>query len=427
MTRHFIRVYLLVVLAIAGVSWSQERLWLAYSSQSAAPDSALTAALAVIERRLLPLSPTARAEAMREFANIEGLNVELMPLADIAGARTLQKLARGESTLMQAAPNETWLLKQLDAATAVALKRVEKPMQRGPLEWALSMLLYAAIALAVMIWLWPLTRDLRELETATESFGDGNWLFNATIGQRSQVYALSQAFKKMAARIDELIGSQRDLTNAISHEIKTPLARMQFEIEAAQRAADVDALRDHLNHIKGDIEDLNALLTATLDYAFLERADMSLNVGSHDFTQLIPAVAEYVRHSAPAAIEIRCATPTAATRVHCDARLMETALKNLLFNAIRHAQTRVEARFSIDDDGYRLAVDDDGPGIPEADRERVFGPFVQLTPHAGKKEGFGLGLAIVRRIAQWHQGGASVEQSPLGGASFVVHWPKAAD
>jgi two-component system OmpR family sensor kinase len=109
--------------------------------------------------------------------------------------------------------------------------------------------------------------------------------------------------------------------------------------------------------------------------------------------------------------------------VTCDAYLIETVLRNLLYNATRYANQRVHVTFKVVADRYRLDVEDDGPGIPEADRERVFGSFVQLSGRSGPRTGFGLGLAIVKRAVEWHGGAASVDSSPLGGARFVIEWP----
>jgi signal transduction histidine kinase len=103
---------------------------------------------------------------------------------------------------------------------------------------------------------------------------------------------------------------------------------------------------------------------------------------------------------------------------------METVLRNLLYNAIRYARKKIRVTFLVQSNAvYSLRVDDDGPGIPEADRERVFGSFVQLGEPSGNKVGYGLGLAIVKRVAEWHGGEAAVSQSVLGGAVFCIHWP----
>jgi two-component system OmpR family sensor kinase len=268
-----------------------------------------------------------------------------------------------------------------------------------------------------------MTRDLRSLERSTVRFGDRNWSFDNRIATRSPVYPLAEAFRRMAARIDGLIGSHKDMSNALSHEIKTPLARMRFEIELARVAADREALQRHLDHLNTDVTELNSFVTATLEYAVLERAEMSLNIAPHDFTTIVPAVTESVKRGARAGLNIQYEVDRDAKTVVCDVHLMETVLRNLLYNAIRHANRQIRVTFAVvAQQRYRLCVEDDGPGIAEADRERVFGSFVQLGRPTGEKTGFGLGLAIVKRIVEWHGGSAHVESSALGGARFVVDW-----
>src|SRR5262249_57222951 len=107
---------------------------------------------------------------------------------------------------------------------------------------------------------------------------------------------LAETFRRMAARIDGLIASHKDMSNAVSHEIKTPLSRMQFEIELAQQADNVGAMKSSLANIKTDIDAINGLVKATLGYAILERADLTLNLAEHNLTSLIPAIVESVKH-----------------------------------------------------------------------------------------------------------------------------------
>jgi two-component system OmpR family sensor kinase len=323
---------------------------------------------------------------------------------------------------MDGADGRSWVLQRVEQDGRVLAFRFENQPQRGLPDWILAFVFYAAIALVIMMWLWPMTRDLGTLERSTVRFGDRNWSFDAVIANRSPVYPLAEAFRRMAARIDGLIGSHKDMSNALSHEIKTPLARMLFEIELARVAADPAALQRHLDHLNSDITELNAFVTATLEYAVLERAEIALNIATHDFTTIVPAVTESVKRGARADLEISCEVGEAKAVV-CDVHLIETVLRNLLYNAIRHANRKIRVSFAVvEQQRYLLCVDDDGPGIPEADRERVFGSFVQLGRPAGQKSGFGLGLAIVQRIVEWHGGTAHVEQSPLGGARFVVDW-----
>ena len=179
----------------------------------------------------------------------------------------------------------------------------------------------------------------------------------------------------------------------------------------------------HLSNINVDIAELDAFVTATLDYAILERAEVALNVRDHDLTLMLPAVAESIQRTTPDHLDIRCEISSKATRVPCDAHLMETVVRNLLYNATRYARREIRVMFFIQPDGvFNLRVDDDGPGIPEADRDRVFQSFVQLDAPGGRKVGYGLGLAIVRRIVEWHGGKVTLSRSGLGGAGFAVTW-----
>jgi len=428
MARHFLQLYLLIVITLAAVSWGQGRIWEAYSR--AATDEAMAesrsqaAALDIVEGQLRAVPRENRRQYVADLAASSGVDLELFEARDIAGEETVGRLNRGELAHMRAADKD-WLLKRVTDDGRVLAFRYAAPAvaTRGFIDWALAFVFYAAIALVIMAWLWPLTRDLRQLERSATRFGDRNWKFDARIGPRSPVAPLAEAFRRMAARIDSLIGAQKDMTNAMSHEIKTPLARMRFEIEMARTEKDPAKLAAILSNLDGDVAELNGFVTATLDYAILERAEVALNVAEHDLTVILPAVVDALRRTAREDLAIRCEVAPEATRVRCDIHLMETVLRNLVYNAVRYARKQILVRFTIQPDGtYLLNVEDDGPGIPEADRDRVFGSFVQLDDQRGRKTGYGLGLAIVKRIVEWHGGRVSVYGAALGGAGFAVSW-----
>lgn len=198
---------------------------------------------------------------------------------------------------------------------------------------------------------------------------------------------------------------------------------MKFEIELANQSTPPEHIQRSLANIQDDIASIDSLVTATLNYAILERADVSLNIDDHDFTILIPAIVDLVRRDVPQTLKFETSVDTAATRVWCDIHLFESLLKNLLYNATRFATSTVRIAFAIRDEQYCLTVDDDGKGIPEPEQQRVFDSFVQLDNDGNAKSGFGLGLAIVKRIIKWHGGTARVTKSELGGASFIMKWP----
>jgi two-component system OmpR family sensor kinase len=427
MARHFLGLYLLIVLTLAAVSWGQDKLLQAYGARDVSDDRVLAVALSAVESQLQSAPASEWKHLVDGISAKTGGGFELFAATDIAGRETLDQLKRGKIAYMESAAGEPWAMKQLNKDYVLAFKSQAPEAQRGLLEWMITLLFYAAMALVIMIWIWPLTRDMRALEQAAARFGNKNWVFDAHIKPRSQIYALAETFRKMAARIDGLIASHKDMSNAVSHEIKTPLSRMQFEIELAQQAQSASEVKAALSNIKADIAAINDLVRATLNYAILERADFSLNIGTHNFTTLLPAITEFVRQDARPDIQM-CAELSGDTdKVVCDLHLIETVVKNLLYNAARYAKREVRLAFTVRDGINQLLVDDDGPGIPEKDRQRAFDSFVQLESTGAKKTGFGLGLAIVKCAIEWHRGEVFIAKSPLGGARISAVWPAKPD
>jgi two-component system OmpR family sensor kinase len=423
MGRHFLGLYLLIVLTLAAVSWGQDKLLQAYGARDASDDRVLAVALSAVESQLRSAPASEWKQLVDGISARTGGGFELFATTDIAGRETLDQIKRGKIAYMEAIAGEPWAMKQLNKDYVLAVKSQTPEVRRGLLEWMMSLLFYAAMALVLMIWIWPLTRDLRALEKAAAHFGNRNWVFDAHIKPRSQIYALAETFRKMAARIDGLIASHKDMSNAVSHEIKTPLSRMQFEIELAQQAQSASEVKTCLSNIKADIAAINGLVRATLNYAILERADLSLNIGTHNFTTLLPAITEFVRKDARPDIQMRAVLRGDTDEVICDLHLIETVVKNLLYNAARYAKREVHLAFTVQDGMNKLLVDDDGPGIPEKDRQRAFDSFVQLESTGLNKTGFGLGLAIVKRAIEWHSGEVFIAKSPLGGARISAIWP----
>jgi two-component system, OmpR family, sensor kinase len=424
MTRHFLGLFVLIVITLGVVSWGQDRILAFYDSPAVPADQSVRVAAAALAARLHAAQPVQWRSIVSDVSRQSGVDVELFTTADIAGQDTLQKLARGDTVYMQGSKGHNWSLHRVDGANVVAIESAALSMRRNALDWLLTFLFYAAIALVLMLWIWPLARDLRDLERAAARFGDRNWSFEARIKPHSQIYPLAQTFRRMAERIDRLIGSHKDMSNAVSHEIKTPLARMQFEIDLARQARSLAEIESPLRNIKADIEAIDDLVRATLEYAILDRADVTLNIGPHDFTILVPAIAESVGRDARPEVLIKTHVQEDAHQVLCDVHLMESVLRNLLYNAIRYAKREVAVTFRRAALGNELLVEDDGPGIPESQRERVFDSFVQLERNTNnKKKNYGLGLAIVKRAVEWHHGGVSIASSMLGGARVCVTWP----
>ena len=294
----------------------------------------------------------------------------------------------------------------------------------------IQLMAYALIAIAallpLLLWVWMHWRDLRVLEDAARGFGAGNLGTRANLRKRSNVYALARQFDEMAERIQGSIQHQREMMNGISHELKTPIARLEFGIallqspvSEAQRSVRLDALRR-------DVRELDELVSELLALSRLEQGATHLVLMRVAVGEWLDSVVANVANDV-ADRELTLAVHAEAAPAHhvCDPRLLARALLNLIRNAARYASNTITIRAEAGPAGaLRLTVEDDGPGIPEPDRARVFEPFLRLDASRDRHTGgFGLGLAIVRRIALVHGGDVRLDAGAAGGARFAVLLP----
>ena len=282
---------------------------------------------------------------------------------------------------------------------------------------------FAIVAVLVFFWVRPFWRDMRSLQSVAEDVGDGRFEARAHAGRFSPLRPVAAAFNAMADRIGTLLQSHRSLTSAVSHELRTPLARLRFSHSLAREAAAAEAKDRFLVRMERDIAEIDELTRELLDYARLERGTPAMQLES---VPADPWLEDVLADAAPAAGETtgaRVSAEVAVETVRCEPRYMARAVLNLVRNALHHARAAV--RVSISHEGTRTVVhvDDDGPGIPAADRDRLFEPFVRLD-HSRDRDsgGFGLGLAIVRQVARWHGGDATISDSPLGGTRVTLAW-----
>ncbi len=276
-------------------------------------------------------------------------------------------------------------------------------------------------------WVRLLWRDLEALRRHADRIGSGDLQARAQVSPRSQIRVIVDHSNRMAARVAELVQRQRELTHAISHELRTPIARMAFGLDLMQDSDDPARRARLAQGLLGDLAELNRLVSELLAYERLEHpgeGEPMQRIEANDWLQA--CLADARRDAERAGLVLRV-LPSALPRVDAEPRLLQLALSNLVGNALRHARSQVEV--SLVGVGGRacLRVDDDGPGIAEADREKVVRPFTRLDDSRSRDTGgFGLGLAIVGRIAARHQGELRIGRATLGGARLEMHWPLAA-
>ncbi|MBC3767564.1 ATP-binding protein [Neptunicella marina] len=281
------------------------------------------------------------------------------------------------------------------------------------------------ISLCMFLWVWPLWRDIGKLSKAASDFGAGQLNAQASLAKTSAISALGAQFNTMAKRIEELINNQRQLTNAIAHDLRTPLYRLRFAFEMLDSPEltpqDIQRYRER---ISGSIDDLDHLINQTLVLARYNRSSLPLNMTRVMLADKLKQDVQIMQLQQPAVqFDIQIAPSLQQQTFYLDESAFMRAVNNLLANASRFAHSQI--RISVQQQGehrYSLSVEDDGEGVKDEDKTRILLPFTQASGSTNTTTGHGLGLAIVQQIAQLHNGTVLVENSLLGGARFTLCW-----
>ena len=284
--------------------------------------------------------------------------------------------------------------------------------------------------LGVMIGVFPvarrLTQRLEGLQRGVQRWGEGDLSVRLPEGGHDEVADLSRRFNAAAERVQSLMASQAALLQSqksllanASHELRSPLARirMALELSGAQGASPTARAE-----IQRSITELDQLVDEILLASRLDAREA--DVGTVEPVDLIGLVAE---ECARTGASFDVAEGTGELVVPGVAKLLRRAVRNLLENAARHGRrtghAQVAAQLSLADGHALLHVDDQGPGVPPEQRERIFEPFYRLPGASEREGGVGLGLALVRQIAERHGGSVTCDNRPGGGARFTLRLP----
>ena len=313
----------------------------------------------------------------------------------------------------------------------LAANRNPETNERLPLELRLRLLTWSLIGVifGIALWFWvrPIWRDLEALRQTARDLGDGDFEARSPAA-RSQLFApLSDTMNSMAERVQQLLATHRELSSAISHELRTPIARMRFALEMLSDTDD-RAERERLwAMMEGDLDELDHLIDTSLTYARFEREAPEPHFSSVRFADWLSDEVDAVRLlGRDLKITVDTAKLPGNLAVDVDRKAMPYALRNLLRNAFKYASVQIIVSAELREGNIVVHVDDDGIGIPPEDRESVFSAFTRLDRSRDRATGgYGLGLAITRRVLELHGGSATADASPLGGARFTLAWPLA--
>ena len=278
--------------------------------------------------------------------------------------------------------------------------------------------LLGVLFVAVAAGAWPvvrrLTRRLEALKQGVEKFGAGQLGHRVAVTGSDEVAAVASSFNVAAAKVETLVRSHQSLLANASHELRSPLARMKMAVSMLDDASPVqrDKLRREINT---NVAELDALVEEVL---LASRLDGPQTLDPNERVDLLAVAAEE-------ASRVDAELDGVPLVVAGDERLLRRALRNLLENARRYGGREVnvitEARAGL----ALVRVCDRGPGVPETMRDRIFEAFFRLPGHAEQTGGVGLGLSLVKQIAERHGGSVRCEAREGGGSCFVLSLPLA--
>jgi signal transduction histidine kinase len=312
------------------------------------------------------------------------------------------------------------------------------PWGRPPFDFTWMLIV---VGLAVALGAYPvmrrLTLRLEALQRSVERWGEGDLSARVAITGNDEVAFLAARFNHAAERIETLMNSHKSLLANASHELRSPLARIRMGLELMG----VDPASPQRLEIARSITELDQLIDEILLASRLDARQADAEPFERlDLTGL--AAEECARLNVELNAELGAAPKTSpdagmgisttghSLTVKGSPRLLRRLLRNLLENARRYSTGDISLELAQVRSGARqlavVKVHDRGPGVPEGQRERIFEPFYRLPGASEREGGVGLGLALVKSIANRHGGSVRCEARPGGGASFIVELPVAA-
>ncbi|MDB5947037.1 MAG: putative histidine kinase, classic [Ramlibacter sp.] len=290
-----------------------------------------------------------------------------------------------------------------------------RPWARGTdgLLWMLGI-----VALAVAIGTYPiirrLTQRLEDLRRGVERWGEGDLSARVKESGSDEVAFLARRFNHAAERVETLVKTHKSLLANASHELRSPLARIRMGLELMG----TEATPTFRNEISRNIAELDQLIDEILLASRLDARESDM--GTVETVDLTGLAAEECARAGAELVEVNHGQAIVVDGV---SRLLRRAIRNLLENARRYGDGLVTVEVKREGSQAVLRVNDQGPGVPPAERERIFEPFYRLPGASEREGGVGLGLALVRSIATRHNGSVRCEGNSNNGATFVFNLP----
>ncbi|GMM85882.1 ATP-binding protein [Pseudoalteromonas sp. MTN2-4] len=287
--------------------------------------------------------------------------------------------------------------------------------------WLFTLIFYSTLLVLILLFLAPFLLRLYKLRTAAVAIGNGQLDKRLKVGSLWYLKDIEMAFNQMAEKLGRLMQDIKLLSGGLSHELRTHLARVRMGLDTLCETDNPEQKAKFETRINQNLDDMEALIHALLHFARLQN---SLDNTAKTEVDLNLVLKQQVEK----AYDPRCKLimEQSPCFIQGDKHYLSLLMSNLLNNALKHARQHIEIQSTQDKDFTTITVSDDGEGIADTDKEKVFKPFVRLAKQANDDtSGYGVGLALVERIVSWLGGQITIETTKqLGGACFIIRIPR---
>jgi two-component system OmpR family sensor kinase/two-component system sensor histidine kinase RstB len=420
--RSFFSLYFLVISTFVISSWFLDHAWDSYLVQDIESYTGYKTMLAAVGDYMQKQPKDEWHKIVEGAATRYNLPLSLILSHEVSATKNILENSLSDKNMQIYYDKDQVILHYLIENDGYVLMLGPANMPTRPkLKSYVRVIMLIVLGLAIFVWVWPMSRDLEQLKKSTRLFGQGDFTVKAPNAKSSMMMPMINAFNMMSARIKKLITAQKELTNAVAHELRTPLARSKFALQMVNQIDDEAKKEKYLAQINDDIHELEELINEMLIYSSFESDKPVLHFEPININDIVDA--QVIKH-AQFTGSITVTKSSEIIMANCDGHFIDRALNNYISNAIKYGAGQVRISVEQCSEHCIIRVEDNGKGVSENFKSTIFDAFSRGDESRNRETGgFGLGLAIVSRIMQWHHGDASIEDSTLGGAAFLLKWP----